>query len=116
MWYSNTQNVEASKRFLQLKKERSNRQKRAAVVLDIFSGIGSGTVVLKNLGIALDAVISVEHDPVAQLVNMVNHYPKNEDDDTSTRYKYIPSFELLDVDAILNEFGRKYFPYVNAIF
>lgn len=104
LWYSNDQNIEASKFFNGLVKERKEKRRRAAVVLDLFSGIGGGTVVLKKLGIALHAVITVEHDSVAQLVHMINHYPKNNGEET-TNFKYIRYFEELDVDKILNEFG-----------
>ena len=42
-------------------------------VLDLFSGIGSSTVILKRLGIPLKVVVHVEHDPVAQYVCKFNH-------------------------------------------
>ena len=42
-------------------------------VLDLFSGIGSGTVVLKKLGIPLKTIVHVDHDPVADYVNKFNH-------------------------------------------
>lgn len=42
-------------------------------VLDLFCGIGSGTVVLKKLKIPLGAVVHVEHDPVAVAVSKFHH-------------------------------------------
>ena len=42
-------------------------------VLDLFSGIGSGTVVLKRLGLPIHTIVHVEHDPVAVEVCKYNH-------------------------------------------
>ena len=39
--------------------------RKPAVVLDVFAGIGTGVVVLKRLGIGIQKVIHVEHDKVA---------------------------------------------------
>jgi len=51
-------------------------------------------------------VITVEHDSVAQLVHMINHYLKNNGEET-THFKYIRYFEDLNIDELLNEFGRE---------
>ncbi len=46
---------------------------QALRVLDLFSGIGSGALVLKKMGFRLSKVVSVEHDPVATHVNKFHH-------------------------------------------
>ena len=56
-------------------------------VLDLFAGIGSGTVILKKLGIPLEKVVHVEHDPVAVEVTKFNHQNDNID------HVYISTFE-----------------------
>eukprot|EP00934_Nitzschia_sp_Nitz4_P006665 Nitzschia sp. Nitz4//NODE_159_length_47236_cov_74.723851//8621//10611//NITZ4_additional_000004-RA//-1//CDS//3329531731//6655//frame0 len=52
---------------------RFQSQKRDAVVLDLFGGIGSAVVALKRLGISIKRVIHVEHDKIANHVYRHNH-------------------------------------------
>jgi site-specific DNA-cytosine methylase len=47
-------------------------EKTPIVLLELFSGIGSGIVALKKLGIAIKTVITVEHDSVAHFVYKYN--------------------------------------------
>lgn len=56
-------------------KIENGKQRRLAplVVLDLFSGIGSGIIVLKRLSIAIKTVIVVEKDRVATYVTKRNH-------------------------------------------
>jgi hypothetical protein len=42
--------------------------KRGAVIVDLFGGIGAGIVCLKRLGIKIDRIIHVEHYQVANVV------------------------------------------------
>ena len=58
------------------KAPHKNKPAAAATVLDLFGGIGSALVVLKRLGIAMQTVIHVEHDPIASFVARVNHDPR----------------------------------------
>lgn len=70
-------------------KRKKEDKLKALKVLDIFCGIGSGTLVLKKLKIPLDTVVHVDHDPVARYVNEFHH--KNSDDGIKHIYK--ESFE-----------------------
>ena len=54
-------------------REANPELKRRAVVLDVFSGIGGAEIALKKLGIDIQRVIVVEHDPVARHVYRHNH-------------------------------------------
>jgi len=54
-------------------REANPELKRRAVVLDVFSGIGGAEIALKKLGIDIQRVIVVEHDPVARHVYRQNH-------------------------------------------
>ena len=53
--------------------ETGRQEKKAAVVLDAFAGIGTGVLCLKRLGIDMRKVIHIEHDKVATWVYQVNH-------------------------------------------
>ena len=66
---TNPSYVQSCKRF----HRRRGTHVRKFRVLDLFSGIGSSTVILKRLGIPLEVVVHVEHDPVAQYVCKFNH-------------------------------------------
>ena len=80
--HSNLAYSEYCKSFQQRTKTRSPLR-----VLDLFSGIGSGTVVLKRLGLPIHTIIHVEHDPVAVEVCKYNH---NGD---GINHVYIETFE-----------------------
>ena len=58
--------------------EMNQQEKKAAVVLDAFAGIGTAVVCLKRLGIDMKKVIHVEHDKVATWVYKVNHYSEED--------------------------------------
>ena len=72
------------------------------VILDVFSGIGSGIVALKRLGVDIKSVIFCDHDKVANYVSMHNH----KDEDIEYVYEY-NTFEKLqsNVDEILEKHG-----------
>ncbi len=80
------------------------------IVLDLFSGIGSGVVVLKRLGIAMKTVILCEIDKVGNHVtrfnNDINFNPKLENDGIEYVYKY-DTFEKVvqNIDEILRMYG-----------
>jgi site-specific DNA-cytosine methylase len=78
---------------------------------DMFSGIGSGLISLKHLGIKIRKVIHVEHDKIATHVYKTNH-----DSDYNTKlardgieYVYYSTFEEVEEDllSVLREHGRK---------
>jgi site-specific DNA-cytosine methylase len=69
----------------------------------VFSGIGGGIVALKNVGIAIKAVVTVEHDPAAHFVYKSNHYDKND----GITFIHKDKFEDLCLDEILHTLGRK---------
>jgi site-specific DNA-cytosine methylase len=73
-------------------------------VLDLFGGVGGGIICLKRLRIAIDMVIHVEHDKVA---NQVYKYWHKDDGIT---HVFIPTFEAFEsnLDNLLNQHGRKY--------
>ena len=72
------------------------------VILDVFSGIGSGIVALKRLGIDIKTVILCDHDKVANFVSMQNH----KDDGINYVHEY-NTFEKIrtNIDKILQEYG-----------
>ena len=49
------------------------KDRRNAVVLEVFAGVGTGSVVLKRLGIAVQKVIMIEFDKIAAHVYKSNH-------------------------------------------
>lgn len=67
--YSNDAYCSCSRKFQQ----RNKARRRPLRVLELFSGIGSGTVVLKRLKLPIDTIVHVEHDPVAIEVCKSNH-------------------------------------------
>ena len=92
------------------KEQKSRRRK--AVVLDAFAGVGTGIVVLKRLGIAIDKIIHVEHDKVATHVYKFNHdreYNPDLPDDGGIEHIYYPKWESLmgNVEAFYKDHGRK---------
>ena len=94
---------------------RRQNSQRKAVVLDAFTGIGTGTVVLKRLGIAMSKIIHVEHDKVATHLHKYNHdrnYNPDLPDDGGIEhvYNYRSWEDLVDnqtAEDFLNEHGRK---------
>lgn len=83
--YSNPVYIQCCKDFQQ--RIKGSKRKIPLRVLDLFCGIGSGTVVLKKLKIPLGTVVHVEHDPVAVEVSKFHH--KNDD----IRHVYLDTFE-----------------------
>lgn len=73
--------------------------KKKLHVLDLFSGIGSSVVVLKRLGLPLNTIVHVEHDPVAQYVCKYNHK------DDGIQHVYFDTFE--EVFGENNEFDEQ---------
>ena len=67
--------------------ERKGTRTKPLRVLDLFAGIGSGSVILKKLRIPLEKVVHVEHDPVAVQVSKYNHQ------DDGIDHVYITTFE-----------------------
>eukprot|EP01083_Nonionella_stella_P057229 150313_1 len=95
---------------LYTKIENSREELGPLVVLDVFSGIGSGIVVLKKLGIAIKTVISVEDDPLAAHVAKYNHdsnYNGNISPDNIQYVENYTTFEDLveNLDKILRLYG-----------
>jgi len=72
--------------------KRKKTHKLALTVLDLFCGIGSGTVILKKLKIPLEKVVHVEHDPVAVHVSQFNH-PKTDETKYGLKHVHIKTFE-----------------------
>ena len=56
-----------------LKDFNKRKPLKSVKVLDLFSGIGAGIIILKRLKIPIETVVHVEHDPVANFVNWYNH-------------------------------------------
>lgn len=71
--------------------------------MELFSGIGGGIVALKNIGVAIRAVVTVEHDPAAFFVYKSNHYDKND----HITFIHKEKFDDLSLDEILLTLGRK---------
>lgn len=100
------------------KAEQERRRKgprRAAVVLDLFAGIGTGIVCLKKQNIAIKRIIHVEHDKVATHVYRSNHDANYSDFNLSSdgiEHVYVDRFE--DIEKELyddpNLFLKKYGP------
>ena len=68
--------------------KRRNTHRGPLRVLDLFSGIGSGTVVLKRLKVVpMHTYVHVEHDPIAVEVCKFNHQ------DDGINHQYIETFE-----------------------
>jgi hypothetical protein len=83
------------------------RKERGATVLDLFGGIGSGLVAAKQLGIAVDKYIYVDYDRVAWFAFAKNHDSAWQDNptDDGIQFVYVPSFEDIDLDALMGEHG-----------
>ena len=93
------------------KTEETNR--RRAVVLDVFAGIGSAIVVLKRLGIDIAKVIHVEHDKVATHVYRWNHdriYNPDLPED-GIEHVFVEKWEDFEKnwESLCEEHGRKLF-------
>jgi hypothetical protein len=67
--------------------ERKGKQKNPLRVLELFSGIGSGTLVLKRLRIPVHTIVHCDHDPVANEVCKFNHQRDG------IKHVYIDTFE-----------------------
>jgi site-specific DNA-cytosine methylase len=78
---------------------------------DMFSGIGSGLVSLKRLGIKISKVIHVEHDKIATHVYKTNHDTRYNTElaPDGIEHVYYSSFEEVEEDLrkIIKEHGRK---------
>ncbi len=74
-------------------------------VLDLFCGIGSGTLVLKKIGIPLHTVVHVEHDPVAMYVNRYHHEKSNDGIKHVYRNKYEDICGDRDIDNLIDKYG-----------
>jgi site-specific DNA-cytosine methylase len=78
---------------------------------DMFSGIGSGLVSLKRLGIKIRKVIHVEHDKVATHVYKTNHdsHYNTELARDGIEHVYYSTFEEVEKDlcGVFREHGRK---------
>jgi len=85
---TNDDYVENMKKF----QERKSTLKNPLTVLDLFCGIGSGTVILKKLKIPLKKVVHVEHDPTAVKVSQFNH-PQSDEIKYGLKHVHIESFE-----------------------
>jgi len=72
--------------------KRKKTLRTALTVLDLFCGIGSGTVILKKLKIPLGKVVHVEHDPVAVHVSQYNH-PETDETNYGLKHVHIETFE-----------------------
>jgi SAM-dependent methyltransferase len=87
------------------------KRKEPLRVLDLFSGVGSATIVLKKLKIPLCTVVHVEHDPVAVEVCKFHH------DNDGIRHVYVEAFEEIygsgkDPDEdIVTRFIEDYGPF-----
>ena len=53
--------------------QRKGRMERPLKVLELFSGIGCGTIALKKLRIPLATIVHCDHDPIAHEVCKFNH-------------------------------------------
>lgn len=84
--------LETSQDFREVKADFQKRMEEKTmdhplVVFDLFSGIGSATVVLKKLQLPIKTMLHVEHDPVANYVSQSNHK------DDGIQHIYIEAFE-----------------------
>eukprot|EP00984_Skeletonema_dohrnii_P012278 scaffold4963_cov115-Skeletonema_dohrnii-CCMP3373.AAC.8 len=67
--------------------KRKGTQESPLRVLELFSGIGSGTLALKKLRIPLDTIVHCDHDPIANEVCRFNHQRDG------IKHVYIDTFE-----------------------
>lgn len=84
--FINNTNLEGLENMVKFE-NRSRSRTEPLSVLDLFSGIGSGSVVLKKLRIPLKKVVHVENDPVAVKVCQFNHQKDG------IEHVYIDTFE-----------------------
>lgn len=108
---TNEQYIENQKKFAKAVQKRQN-DRRPAVVLDVFAGIGAALVVLKRLNIAMSKVVHVEHDEIANHVVRRNHDHQHNPSlsDDGIEHVYIDTFQEMEgsIDEFLQEHGRKY--------
>jgi hypothetical protein len=83
---------------------------RGLRVLDLFCGVGSGTLVLKKMKIPLETIVHVEHDPVAVFVNKYNHMKYNiggSNDGDGIQHVYISRYEdfVIQLEDLINRYG-----------
>jgi site-specific DNA-cytosine methylase len=109
MHYTSEKTIECLRFFNSVK---NKNQKKPIVLLEVFSGIGGGIVAVKNIGVAIKAVVTVEHDPAAHHVFKHNHCNKND----GIVFIHIDKFEDLCLDEILHTLGRKYMIKIKVIF
>ena len=88
--YSNTDYQDVSRAFA----KRVGTPDQGAVVLDLFSGMGTTVVALKRLSIALRKIISCEQDKVASHVYQENHHcPEKSTTEDNVEWCHYPWFE-----------------------
>ncbi len=90
-------------------KAKQETQSKAAVVVDLFAGVGSAVVVLKRLNIAISKIIHVEHDKVANYVYKYWNSLEGRQEDDGIEHIVIPAFETFqdNLQELLKEHGRK---------
>ena len=91
-------------------KESNDRRKekpklKTLRVLDLFCGIGSGTLVLKKMGIPLKTVVHVEHDPVAMYVNKFHNDKANDGIEHIYKVKYEEIRRDVEIEDLINQHG-----------
>lgn len=91
--------------------EHCKNAKYPMVVLDLFSGIGSAALCLKRVGIKMKTIISVDHDPLAHLVNKYNHRKDGILHVYKEKFEYI----LENVGDILSKYGREWLWFSTVI-
>ncbi len=84
-------------------------QSKAAVVVDLFGGIGSAIVALKRLNIAISKIIHVEHDKVANYVYKYWNCLEGNQENDGIKHIFIPSFKTFqsNLNLLLEMHGRK---------
>ena len=91
-------------------KESNDRRKekpklKSLRVLDLFCGIGSGTLVLKKMGIPLKTVVHVEHDPVAMYVNKFHNDKANDGIEHIYKVKYEEIRRDVEIEDLIKLHG-----------
>ena len=90
---------------------KSEKKLGPLVVLDVFSGIGSIAVVLKQLKISVKTIISVENDRVAAHVKNYNHNSKYNDELADDGIQYIDEYSSFEkLETSLDDMCKKYGP------
>lgn len=108
---TNPKYAEHEKKFRKLQaKAKKQVPTKAAVVLDLFGGIGSSVVVLKRLKIAMSKIVHVEHDKVANYVYKYWHCSsKTNKDNDGIEHVFISSYETFEnrLTRMMEEHGRE---------